>query len=247
MQDYALRCPTGAFPTCHHNEIQDLLAALIWEVCFDRAIKQHLHPLTRETFRRQATTTDDESRLDIRARGFWGNQAENTFLMWVSFNLNLPSNRTSTLSSFYCRNERAKWNKYEERSLEVERDSFTPLVFNTSGGASPLTTIFLKHVASLQAEKHDLTYSTVLGWLHARLSFMQAPTCSHHLPPWITLKGGPCAPWEHLIWRAPIRVYAVFTRILYTKPSSSYTLYPFYHLRTSKISFLAMSALMLKK
>ena len=55
--------------------------------------------------------------------------------------------------------------------LKVERASFTPLVFNTSGGASPLTTTFLKHLASLLAEKRDLMYSTVLGWLRAQLNF----------------------------------------------------------------------------
>ena len=67
--------------------------------------------------------------------------------------------------------ERAKKNKYEERVLEVEKASFTPLVFNTSGGASPLTTTFIKHLASLLAEKSDHEYSTVLCWLRARLNF----------------------------------------------------------------------------
>ena len=169
--DHALSCPTGAFPTRRHNEIRDLLATLISEVCFNTAIEPLLQPLTGETFRRQATTTDDEARLDIRARGFWGNQAENTFFDVNIFNPNAPSNRTSSLSSCYRRHERAKRNKYEERILEVERASFTPLVFNTSGGASPLTTTFLKHLASLLAEKRDLSYSTVLGWLRARLNF----------------------------------------------------------------------------
>ena len=87
------------------------------------------------------------------------------------FNPNAPSNRTSSLNSCYCRHERMKHNEYEERIREVERASFTPLVFNTSGGASPLTTTFLEHVASMLAEKHDLAYSIVLGWLRARLNF----------------------------------------------------------------------------
>lgn len=60
---------------------------------------------------------------------------------------------------------------YEERVREVEHASFTPLVFATSGGASPLTSTFLKHLASKLADKRDLAYSTTIGWLRARLNF----------------------------------------------------------------------------
>ena len=73
----------------------------------------------------------------------------------------LPIATTNDLSITY----------YEEPICEVERASFTPLVFTTSGGASPLTTMFLKHLASHLAEKRDLTYSNTLGWLRVRLNF----------------------------------------------------------------------------
>ena len=74
-------------------------------------------------------------------------------------------------TSCYRQHERAKRKKYEERVVEVEKASFTPLVFSTLGGASSLTTIFLKHLASLLAEKRDIQHSIVLGWLRARLNF----------------------------------------------------------------------------
>ena len=77
--DHALSCQTGRFPTCRHNEVQDLLATLITEVCHGMATEPLLSSLTGEIFHQQTTTTDDDARLDIRARGFWGNQAENTF------------------------------------------------------------------------------------------------------------------------------------------------------------------------
>ena len=145
--DYALSCPEGVFPIRRHNEIRDLLLALLISVvCFKTAIEPLLQSLTGETFHQQATTIHDESCLDIRASGFWGNQAENTFFNVNIFNPNAPSNRTSSLSSCYRRHERAKQNKYGRAFLEVERASFIPLVFNTSGGASPLTTTFLKHL-----------------------------------------------------------------------------------------------------
>ena len=51
----------------------------------------------------------------------------------------------------------------------MEHATFAPLVFTTSGGASPLTSTFLKHLASRLAEKRDMAYS--IGWLWARLNF----------------------------------------------------------------------------
>ena len=71
----------------------------------------------------------------------------------------------------YRRHEQAKKRLYEERIREVERGSFTPLVFSTTGGASRLTSTFLRHLASLLAEKHDKQYSATMAWLRCRLSF----------------------------------------------------------------------------
>ena len=49
---------------------------------------------------------------------------------------------------------------FEECIREVEHAPFTPLVFTTSGGASPLTTTFLKHLGSKPSEKRDMAYSS---------------------------------------------------------------------------------------
>ena len=176
--DHSLSCPTGGLSTKLHNEIRDLLATLITEVCFDVAIEPVLQPLiTSETFHRQSTTTDDNAHLDIRAKGFWGISEENTFFDVNIFNLNAASNKASSITACYRRHERLKRNKYEERVLEVEKATFTPLVFNTSGGASPLTTTFLKHLGSLLAEKRELSYSIVLQWLRARLNSLVFTIC----------------------------------------------------------------------
>ena len=81
------------------------------------------------------------------------------------------SNNTPSCAANYRRHEKAKWNMYEEWIREVEHASFTPVVFTTSGRASPLTSTFLKHLASRLAEKQDMAYSTTIGWLRARLNF----------------------------------------------------------------------------
>ena len=173
--EHALSCPTSVFPSRRHNEIRDLLATLITEVYYDVATEPILQKLTAETFHRRTTTTDDNTRLDIRAHCFWGNSAENTFFDVNIFNPNAPSNRSTSATSCYRRHERAKCEKYEERVLEVEKATFRPLVFNTSGGTSTLTTTFLKHIAFLLAEKCDLQYCLVLGWLRARVNFKAYP------------------------------------------------------------------------
>ena len=71
--------------------------------------------------------------------------------------------------------------------LDVEKATFALLVFSTSGGASSLTTTFLWYLASLLADKRDLQYNIVLGWLRARL---QPTVCCHHIYPWITIYSG---------------------------------------------------------
>ena len=86
-------------------------------------------------------------------------------------NPNAPSNHTPSCVANYCHHEKAKRNLNEERIREVEHATFTPLVFTASGGASPLTSTFLKHLASRLAERRDMAYSTTIGWLRVRLNF----------------------------------------------------------------------------
>ena len=170
-QDHALSCPTGGLPTIRHNEIRDILATAMSEVCVDVVKEPALQPLSGETFQRSSTSCDPNARLDIRARGFWGSRLDCALFDVRIFNPFAQSNRATSLASVYQRHERAKRNTYEERVREVERASFTPLIFSTSGGASRLTTTFLQHLASLLAEKHRETYSTTMAWLRTTISF----------------------------------------------------------------------------
>ena len=63
--DHALNCPTGGFPTVHHNEVRDFLASLLTEVCSDVAAEPALQPITGETFQQRSTSTDNRAHLDI--------------------------------------------------------------------------------------------------------------------------------------------------------------------------------------
>ena len=45
---HALSCPHGAFPIIRHNDVRDLTAKLMSEVCHDVQVEPHLQPLSGE-------------------------------------------------------------------------------------------------------------------------------------------------------------------------------------------------------
>ena len=112
-------------------------AQVLTEVCHNVATEPTLEPLQGESFRLASTSTADGARLDIAASGFWGGRFERTFFDIQVCNPLVQSNAPSRIQSVYHRYEHQKRRKYEERIREVERASFCPLIFSTSGGAGP--------------------------------------------------------------------------------------------------------------
>ena len=53
--------------------------------------------------------------------------------------------------------EEKKW-KYQQRVLDVEMGSFTPLVFRTNGGMGADCNCFLKRLAEKPSEKNEEPY-----------------------------------------------------------------------------------------
>ena len=54
-----------------HNEIRDLTAELLHEVCYDVQTEPKLNPVTEEIFSLKTANTSDEARVDVSARSFW--------------------------------------------------------------------------------------------------------------------------------------------------------------------------------
>ena len=69
--DHALSCPTGGVTIIWHNEVHDLTASLLTEVCHDVCIEPRLQALSGETMSTHSATTEDNARLDVAASGFW--------------------------------------------------------------------------------------------------------------------------------------------------------------------------------
>ena len=81
---HAMCCATGGFPTIRHNEVRDIMADLLTEVCSDVAVEPLLAQVTDEVFMAASTNTAPDARADIRARGF-RTRPQNAFLTFVSF------------------------------------------------------------------------------------------------------------------------------------------------------------------
>ena len=106
--EHALSCPKGGFPSIRHNEIRDLTANLLSEVCNDVCTEPHLQPITGEHLSGASANTQDGARLDIAANGLWGGRFERTFFDVRVFNPHAPSNRHSNPTACYRKHEKTK-------------------------------------------------------------------------------------------------------------------------------------------
>ena len=67
--------------------------------------------------------------------------------------------------------EEEKKRKYQQRMLDVEMGSFTPLVFGTNGGMGADCNCFLKRLAEKLSEKNEEPYHITITWIRTLLSF----------------------------------------------------------------------------
>ena len=169
--EYALSCSRGGFPSIRHNEIRNIIADLLSEVCHSVGIEPGLQPVTGEQFEHRTANSEDGARLDIVAQGFWGRDRQSAFFDVRVFNPYAPCYRNSSLAQGYRKNELEKKRAYEERVREIEHGSFSPLVFSAAGGMGNIATVVYKRLASLLAEKQGRQYSSTLHWLRCRLNF----------------------------------------------------------------------------
>ena len=170
--EHILSCPKGVFPSIRHNEIRDITATLLSEVCHDVAIEPHLQALSGEAFPHATANIQDGARIDIVASGFLGAQTfERTYYDVRVFNPFAPSNQHSQPESVYRRHENLKRCLYEQRVREVEHASFTPLVISLTGGLGTAATTTYKRLGSLLSSKWDQPYCRVMALLQCRLSF----------------------------------------------------------------------------
>ena len=87
------------------------------------------------------------------------------------FHPNADSYKDRDIKAVYTQHENIKRKNYEQRVIQVEKCSFTPLVYSTSGGMAPQAQAFHKRIAELIAEKTNEEYRDVISLLRTKISF----------------------------------------------------------------------------
>ena len=165
--DHTLNCKLGGYVTMRHNAIRDLEADLLREVCKDVKIEPELLPIGNVELH---GNTAEKARLDVSAVGIWSSM-ERTFLDVRIMHPNSPSYRNKTPEQLYVQHEREKKNSYNNRVLQIEKGSFTPLVYSTSGGMGPECTKYHKRIAELISNKRNENYADVMNCIRTKIRF----------------------------------------------------------------------------
>ena len=87
-------------------------------------------------------------RLDVCARGFW-QAGQMAFFDVRVFNPNARRYAKQELSKTYQLNEKEKKRLYNERIMQVEHGTFTPLVMSATGGMGRESSKFHSRLSDL--------------------------------------------------------------------------------------------------
>ena len=69
--DHPLICKKGGFVSLRHNQVRNLTAFLLDEVCQDVCVEPQFLQLNGENLNEKMAVRSDEARVDIAARSFW--------------------------------------------------------------------------------------------------------------------------------------------------------------------------------
>ena len=151
-----------------HHRLRDLEADLMREVCHDVQVEPELLPISNENGRRGNKAK--KARLDVSGVGVWG-EYEKTFLDIRVMHPNSSSYLDDSIEQVYVKHEKEKKRFYGERVLQIEKGSFTPIVFSTFGGSGKEADRHHKRIATLIAQKKNQNYADVLDYIRTRLRF----------------------------------------------------------------------------
>lgn len=171
--NHALNCKRGGFIIMRHNNVRDFEANLLRKVCHDVEVEPPLQPLDGET---ATGLIGDEARPDIRAKSFW-RPCQNAFFDIRVTNSNTASQAHLTAEQIFARHKGEKKRNYNDRVINIEHGTFTPLIFSISGGVGPEAAVFHKHIAERITEKSGDRYNKVMTWIRCKLSFIILRAC----------------------------------------------------------------------
>ena len=150
--------------------VRNLLTSLIGKVWTSVEVEPQLQPLDNEGFKIRSAVTSPEARWVFKAGGFWSRGVPAFFDVRVT-HVNFKCNQRKTTPTIFKEQEEEKKRKYQQRVLDVEMGSFTPLVFGTNGGMGADCNCFLKRLAEKLSEKNEEPYHITITWIRTLLSF----------------------------------------------------------------------------
>ena len=110
------------------------------------------------------------TRLDICARGLW-QAGQMAFFDVRVFNPTAKRYMNQEISKTYEVNEREKKKLYNERILQIEHGSFTPLVMSATGGMGRECKKFYARLAEMISYKRGTSYSVIAAWVRRKITF----------------------------------------------------------------------------
>ena len=171
---HACSCKLGGFPILVHNEIRDVVAGFMVDAgCKDVRTEDHLQEVEHRMdggVAERGEIRGDEARMDISALGLWG-RLQRAFLDVRVTNPTAPSNLRKSLENLKLENEKQKKRAYGRRIREVERGSFTPLVFTSAGGCGKECLRVLQRISGMIAMKTGEEQSVVMAGMRAKIGY----------------------------------------------------------------------------
>ena len=159
----------GGVVSLQHNYIRNITLILLKEVCKDVHVESQIQQLTGE-YLQHSTAADNEVRFVISACSFW-QAGLMAFLDARVFNPNVKQYANIELFKAYEINKKEKEKKHNERILQVEHGSFTPLVMLATGGMSHECKKFYLRLAEMICKKRKTNYNATIKWIRRKIAF----------------------------------------------------------------------------
>ena len=165
---HSISCKKGGFVSIRHNDLRDLLARIVSEVCKDTEIEPKLLPLSAEELHGRTTNRLNEAKLDIRAQGFW-NRDQQAFFDIRVFDPNACRYLNKSLQQCHAMNEHEKKRSYNERVFQGDHGTFTPLVFSIYSSMGRECNMFYSRLSQLISDRRNLSKLITMKWIRTKV------------------------------------------------------------------------------
>ena len=118
----------------------------------------------------KSSNTSNQARADVSARALWIN-GQTAFCDLKVFNPLVICHLHHSLPAVHKKNESKKKREHNQRILQVEHGSFTPLKFSCFGEMSRGCSRFFSHTAERLTNRRKEPKSKISAWIKARLNF----------------------------------------------------------------------------